>query len=227
MSHIVRTGRDGWPAEDLPGTVARPDWVRGPASDSGVAALGPMHRTIVAVDIVASTARTNPARAQMRQAMYSLLDEALTRSGIVERHRDRMVDRGDGALVLVHPVDQLPKTLLISTFVPTLSKLIYEHNEGTGASPLQLRAALHAGEIHYDSRGPFGEALDIACRLVDAPEFRNLTRHILAPLWLVVSDHFFQSVVKHGYSGIDDNSYLPIIRTDVGGCEHRGWLSVA
>ncbi|HEV8563187.1 MAG TPA: hypothetical protein VGR06_43280 [Actinophytocola sp.] len=55
-------------------------------------------------------------KARLRQVMYNLLDTALTRSGVAERHRDRTVDRGDGALVIVQPVDQVPKTLLINTF---------------------------------------------------------------------------------------------------------------
>ncbi|HEV8563188.1 MAG TPA: hypothetical protein VGR06_43285 [Actinophytocola sp.] len=85
---------------------------------------------------------------------------------------------------------------------------------------------MHAGEIHYDSRGPFGEALDIACRLVDAPELKQATRSTSAPLVLAVSDHIFQSVVRHRYSGIDDNAYQPLVRMDIGGREHRGWISV-
>ncbi|HEV2782290.1 MAG TPA: hypothetical protein VGX25_23105 [Actinophytocola sp.] len=178
------------------------------------------------MDIVESTARTNPARARLRQAMYCLLDEALTQSGIAERHRDRMVDRGDGALVIVHPVDQVPKTLLINAFIPALSELIAEHNADLAGCPLRLRASLHAGEIHYDSRGPFGEALDITCRLVDAPELKDAARHTSAPLVLAVSDHIFQSVIRHRYSGIDDDAYLPLVRMDIGGHDHRGWIYV-
>jgi GTP diphosphokinase / guanosine-3',5'-bis(diphosphate) 3'-diphosphatase len=33
----------------------------------------------------------------------------------------------------------------------------------------RLRVVLHAGEVHYDGNGCFGEALDIAFRLLDAP----------------------------------------------------------
>ncbi len=34
-------------------------------------------------------------------------------SGVRETHRDPLADRGDGILVLVHAVDEVPKTLLL------------------------------------------------------------------------------------------------------------------
>src|SRR6266545_1374399 len=84
----------------------------------------PHHRAIVLVDIEGSTARTNIGRAWLRQSMYDLLKRALRASRIAEHHRDPLIDRGDGVLVLIHPVQQVPKTVLLNIFVPTLSRLI-------------------------------------------------------------------------------------------------------
>lgn len=186
----------------------------------------PLHRTVVAVDIEGSTKRTNTARARLRHAMYGLLQRALEASGIAARHYDPMVDRGDGALLPIHPVDQVPKTLLLATFIPALCALLTEHNARAGEHWFRLRAALHAGEIHYDDRGPFGEDIDIACRLVDAPELKDKLRATTAPLVLAVSDDLYRSVIRHGYDGIDEAAFQPLLRLDIGGQRLRGWVYV-
>src|SRR6185503_8578224 len=107
----------------------------------------PLHRLIVVLDIEGSTTRTNSARGRLRRMMYTLFEEALRQCGISEDRHDPVIDRGDGALLLIHPVDQVPKTLLLGTFIPMLSELVAEHNEARQGYPFRLRAALHAGEI--------------------------------------------------------------------------------
>ena len=44
---------------------------------------------------------------------------------------------------------------------------------------------IHAGEIHFDGMGYFGEALDVAFRLLDAPRLKNRLRQVVTPLVLV------------------------------------------
>jgi class 3 adenylate cyclase len=186
----------------------------------------PHHRAIVSVDIEGSTGRTNPAKGHLRQVMYDLFEAALEACGITEEFRDPMVDRGDGVLVLIRPVDQAPKTLLLTTLVPTLSLLLREHNNQRPGDGLRMRAALHAGEVHYDRQGCFGEALDITFRLLDAPVVKSTLSHTEAPLVLVVSDDIYRSVIKHGYEGIDDRAFEQTVRVRVAGQQHRGWVHV-
>jgi class 3 adenylate cyclase len=186
----------------------------------------PRHRSIVAVDIEGSTARTNPARAQFRSALYDLLEAALHASGISEQHRDPLIDRGDGALVLIHPVDQAPKTVLLTTFVPTLSDLLAEHATQHPGERFRLRVAVHAGEVHYDSRGCYGEDLDLTFRLLNAPELKKKLRQSDAPLALVVSQDIHRSLIRHGYDGIDDSAFEPLVRVRMAGQRFRGWVHV-
>ncbi|HEU5470819.1 MAG TPA: hypothetical protein VFV67_09205 [Actinophytocola sp.] len=139
-----------------------------------------------------------------------------------------MLDRGDGAILAIHPVDHVPKTLLLTRFVPVLCALLAKHNE---AAPehgyrFRLRVALHAGEIHYDSRGLFGEDIDITCRLVDAPELKEKLRLTVAPLALAVSEGLYRSVIRHGYDGIDETAFEPLVRLDIGGRRQCGWVYV-
>lgn len=186
----------------------------------------PCHRAILAVDIEGSTTKTNPAKGQLRQAMYDLLDRALQAGGISERHRDPPIDRGDGALTLVHPVDQAPKTLLLSRVIPAFAALLLDHNRSQTGQQFRLRAAIHAGEVHYDSRGCFGESLDITFRLLDAPRVKATLRHSQAPLVLVISDEIYRSVVRHGYEGIDHRDFEPLIGPKVADQRLRGWLHI-
>lgn len=181
----------------------------------------PRHRSIIAVDAERSTERTNPAKAHLRNVMYELFEEALRRNAIAEYHRDDLVDRGDGAFVLVHPVDEVPKTVLLAGVVPTLAELLAD-----AGSPFRLRVVVHFGEIHYDRRGCYGEALDIAFRLLDAKDVKDRLRRTRSPLVLVVSDDLYRSVVRHGYDGIDSRGFSPGVRASIGGQDLHGWTHV-
>jgi class 3 adenylate cyclase len=186
----------------------------------------PRHRAIVAVDVEASTTRTNAAKVGLRQAMYDLLEQALDAAGIARRYRDPLIDRGDGVLALVHPVDQAPKTLLLNAVIPRLSELLADHRAHCPDQQFRLRAVVHAGEVHYDGRGVFGEALDIAFRLLDALEVKKRLLHTAAPLVLVASDDIYRTVIRHGYDGINDQAFEPLVRVHVAGQQHCGWVHV-
>ncbi|GAA3532273.1 hypothetical protein GCM10022222_14380 [Amycolatopsis ultiminotia] len=184
----------------------------------------PRHRAIVVVDIEGSTTRTNPARAELRAVLFDLLDEAFRAAGITDGSRDAFVDRGDGALCLVHPVDEAPKTVLLAAVVPALAVLLGRHADERPELAFRLRVALHAGEVHYDAHGPYGEDIDIACRLLDAPEVRRRLRNSSGPLALVVSHEIHRSVVRHGYAGIDRSAFTRVLHVRVGGQRRRGWI---
>lgn len=186
----------------------------------------PLHRAMVAVDIEGSTKRTNPARGQLRQVMYDLLEDAFVASGILEEHRHPLIDRGDGVLVLIRPVDQVPKTLLLNTFIPVLNELLAKYNVREPDSGFRLRAAVNAGEVHYGQRGPFGEAVDITCRLLDAQAVKDRLSDTKAPLVLVVSEYIYRSVIWHGYDGIDGRAFAPLVHLEIGGNPQSGWVCV-
>ena len=186
----------------------------------------PHHRAIVAVDIEASTSRTNPARAQFRHVLYDLLEAALLRSGITEEHRDPLIDRGDGILVLIHPVDQAPKTLLLTRVIPILSRLLERHAEEHPEDRIRLRAAVHAGDVHYDSMGCYGEDVDITFRLLNSPTLKKTLKQTTKSMVLVVSQDIHRSVIRHGYPGIDERAYLPLVHVQIAGHRLRGWVQI-
>ena len=88
----------------------------------------PQYRSIVAVDIERSTSRPNPIKGELRKKTYELFEGALRKAGVGKRHHDRFIDRGDGILALIRPVDQVPKALLLNRAVPALHQLLSEYN---------------------------------------------------------------------------------------------------
>jgi hypothetical protein len=191
----------------------------------------PHHRAIVALDIEQSTCRPDPVKAELRRTMYELFDAALRSAGIQRRHRDRFVDRGDGVLALIRPVHRAPKAILLNQAIPVLSRLLADYNAGLPRAVrpqqmLRVRAVVHAGEVTYDANGCFGEALDVAFRLLDAARVKRTLRTAGDPLILVVSEDIYRSVVRHGYDGIDRDAFRLMVRVQVGESRHCGWVQL-
>jgi hypothetical protein len=183
---------------------------------------------MLAVDIEGSTQRTNPIKEELRKQVYRLVIAALEIAGVSKEYYDPLIDRGDGVLILLRPVDEFPKPLLLSRLLPALVKLLVEYNGGLSSADqarmLRLRVVVHAGEVHYDKKGPFGDDLDLALRLLDAPRFKAHLRNGAAPLAVVASDHIYQSIIRHGYDGIDGDEFLPLVAVTVGFLRRKGWV---
>lgn len=189
----------------------------------------PRHRAIVAVDIEQSTSRPDMVKAELRRTLYDLFGQALRSAGIHRHHRDGFTDRGDGLLALIHPVDQVSKPVLLNRAVPALTQLLAGYNASLPRTSrphhqLRVRVVVHAGEVHYDSNGCFGEALDIAFRLLDAPGVKMALRAGTDPLTLVISGDIYQTIVRHGYDGIDPHAFRPLIRVHIAGHRYPGWV---
>lgn len=191
----------------------------------------PVHRSILAVDIEKSTSslRTNPIKEELRQEVYSVLESSMGVAGIRSAHCDPFTDRGDGIMVLVHPVDDVPKTRLLHPLVPVLQRLLTDRNQGLPEPErcqrqLRLRVVVHAGEVHFDGKGYFGDALDLAFRLLDAPRLKESLSCGPAPLVLAVSDVIYWSIVSQDYEGIPREAYQPGLRVTVAGRRRTGWI---
>ena len=188
---------------------------------------GPVHRLIFAVDIEGSTERTNIAKGKLRHSLYELLEQALEAAGIAAEHLEPFTDRGESVLILIKPHDEVPKTLVLGRLIPTLAGLLAEHNASVSQPELRmrLRAVVHAGEIHEDDKGFYGDNLDAAFRLLEASALKKALKDaVAAPLILVVSEEIYNGIVQQGY--LDDSSYRPLVRVKVGRRQRRGWAHV-
>jgi hypothetical protein len=177
----------------------------------------------MAVDVEGSTARTDTVKARLRRTLYELFEKSLRAAGITPDLHDALIDRGDGILALVHPVDQVPKTRLLDTVVPVLSSELTKHNRHIEHT-MRIRIVLHAGEVLYDPRGCFGEAIDLSIRLLDAPATKKHLRQTMEPFVLVVSDDIYRTVIRHGYLGIHNDAFAPLTHAHIAGRRHQGWL---
>lgn len=178
----------------------------------------PEQRTIVAVDIEGSTARSNLEKAKLRHAMYTLLGEALAACGITDDQRDPYHDRGDGVIMLVRPVAPDLCGQILGRGIQTLSERLAEHN--TTGPKFRLRAAIHSGEVCFDDFGFFGEDVDLTMRLLEAPGVKARLRETWAPLVLVVSDRVHHSLVRH------DARFKPLALVLMGKQNYAGWVHV-
>jgi len=168
-------------------------------------------------------------KAELRNKIYEIFDTALRSAGIQKRHRDRYIDRGDGFLALIRPVEQAPKALLLNHAIPALNRLLTDYNDSLPRSSrpqrqLRVRVVTHAGDVHYDTNGCFGEALDVAFRLLDAMPVKKALIETADPLVLVISGEIYSSVVRHGYDGIDQHAFHRLVRVQIAGRCYPGWI---
>ncbi len=122
----------------------------------------------------------------------------------------------------------MPKPILLTRLVPVLASLLCRYNAGNSTADrsrlLRLRSVVRAGEVHVDGNGYFGEDLDVAFRLLDAPDYKDYRRLTDEPLGVVVSDSIYWSIVRHGYEGLDARAFLRLVSVTVAGRDTRGWV---
>jgi hypothetical protein len=184
-------------------------------------------RVIVALDIEGSTSRPDAVKAELRTMLYELFDAALRSAGVSARRRDRFTDRGDGLLALIDPADQ---AVLVTLVIPVFSQLVAGYNAslpdpGGLDRRLRVRVVLHAGNIHDDDNGCFGEALDIAFRLLDAPRVKTALKAAQGPVLLVVSGDV-HNLVAPCFSGVTGRTTSRLVTVQVAGHEHQGWIHI-
>ena len=109
--------------------------------------------------------------------------------------------------------------MLLRRVIPAFGLLLAEHNAGRPPQrQLRVRVVVHAGTVFYDANGCFGETLDTAFRLLDAPRVKAALQAAQAPLVLVVS------------AGLDGSVHpgqaFPSVSVQVAGNQHEGRVSV-
>jgi len=156
-----------------------------------------MRQTIVVVDVARFT---DPARSMIHQravheGLYNVLQGAFAEAG-VNLGTCTVEDRGDGAMILVPPgvdnsklADQLPSRLVA---------WLRRHNAVHSAeAAIQLRVALHAGEVSQDGHGAVSQAVNFASRILEAPAAKSALALSTDVLALIASDTFYHDVIVH------------------------------
>jgi class 3 adenylate cyclase len=182
------------------------------------------HQTIVVVDVASFTSpdRTNLHQRAVREGLLKVLRDAFSEVGI--RLGDCTVeDRGDGKMILMPPGidngllgDQLPGRLVAG---------LRRYNAvSSDEAKIQLRAAFHSGEVYQDGQGVVGTAVNLAFRLVEAPEAKLMLKELPCVLALIASDDFYHDVIVHDPAA-DPYSYQTI-RVAVHDSSAVAWLRI-
>jgi hypothetical protein len=169
-----------------------------------------LHQTIVVVDVARFTGRTMNQQLAVREGLRNVLQGAFAEAG-VDLSTCTVEDRGDGKLILVPPVvddsqlaDQLPSRLVA---------WLYRHNAvHAPEAAIQLRVALHAGQVYQDGHGSVGQAVDLAFRILEAPAAKSALRSSTGVLAMIASDDFYRDVIVHEPAA-DPDSYQQILVT--------------
>lgn len=183
------------------------------------------HYWILVLDVESFSKRTDPVQRSVRAAMYDVLDEALAHAD-VEPSDVVAEDRGDGVLMLISSA--VPPVKLAGGLIRALNDGLAEKAVmHSAAHALRFRVALHQGLATPDERGWSGDAVNMACRLVDAQPLRDVLKAASeAHLAFITSDEVYQSVIRHGYRTVDPAAYRPLRFGIKGGSELTGWVMV-
>lgn len=153
------------------------------------------HKTILAVDAESFSERSNFHQVAARDGIYDALRGAFGKSGLPwdDCYRE---DRGDGLFVLIPP--EIPKNLLANPLPFELATALREYNASCPEeSRIRLRVAVNAGEVHHDSHGVAGSAINHTFRLLDAEPLRKALAESPGNIALIASEWFYNEVIRH------------------------------
>jgi hypothetical protein len=180
------------------------------------------HCAMFAVDIVAFGSRHDEdVQQHLREALYRIVEEACRIAGLPQAicHRE---DRGDG-LFLIAP-SCVSAEVILDPLASHLRAGLRRHNKLASVSAkIQLRMAVHAGQVRFDPHGASGRALIHLFRLLDAPEFKNSFTTAGTEFAVVTSHRLYDDVIQHGPGLIDPSLYRPITIA-LKETHARGWI---
>ncbi|WP_317445860.1 hypothetical protein [Streptomyces collinus] len=166
---------------------------------------GAVYKTLMSVDTRESGHYLDGAKRRMRARIYDLAHASFAAAGVAKSML-HLEDRGDGFIAAVDA--RIPPVRLLGTWLAEMHQRQRAGNEDL-ARRLGLRVGLHVGPVEHDEEGLSGHAMDLVCRLADAPVTRTVLEHSGRDLVLVVSDSLHHEVVRHGGRFVEPSAYRP------------------
>jgi hypothetical protein len=159
----------------------------------------------------------------MREALYRVLTDAFDRA-LLPWENCLHEDRGDGVLVIIPA--RMPSAMVVDPLVAHIRAGLRRHNRlSSDAAQIKLRVAVHIGEVHGDAHGLVGTAINHVFRLLDAEALKRALASSGADAALIVSNYFFDSIIRHGPDLIDPAAFQPVT-VAVKETRTRGWIHV-
>ena len=101
----------------------------------------------------------------------------------------------------------MPKVRLAASMLTQLGAALLRHNASCSArTRIRLRIALHAGEVHFDTHGVVGKAINHTFRLAETPALKAALLSSPGLLAIIVSDWFYDEVIRH-YPAAEPDAY--------------------
>ncbi|QFZ16990.1 hypothetical protein [Saccharothrix syringae] len=170
--------------------------------------LEPVSRSILVVDVEKSSDRVDTEKAVLRDALYRVLREGLDAAGL-PGGACRLDDLGDGVLAVVD-CEVLP---VLDPLLDVAVDALARHNAAVPPPGwLRLRFGVHFGLVARDSHGWVGDAMTTAFRVVNGAGVKAVLKAAeRAQSVVAVSDAVHESVVRHGYRGIQPSAYRRLV----------------
>ncbi|WP_035852096.1 nucleotidyl cyclase domain-containing protein [Kitasatospora azatica] len=168
-------------------------------------AVDAVYELVISVDVRRSSDYDDRGKTRMREQLYGILGQAFAAAGVPDSsvHRE---DRGDGVLAAI--AGSVPPARLLGVWLTEVHENLRRENPALLA-PLGLRIGLHIGPVTHDAVGISGAAVDLACRLADAQQARELLDQEQADLVVVASDRLYHEVITQGGRFIEPEHYAP------------------
>lgn len=148
------------------------------------------------IDIVGfgNDSRTTQNLIALRSGMRKAVAQAGGEAGIPWAELE-FQDTGDGILILAPWA--IAQNFFVGIFLSALAAELDRHNETHSRwEQIQLRLALHAGEVVRDENGTVGPSINRTQRLLDARPLKKALENSSAPLGVIMSEWFFHEVVR-------------------------------
>jgi hypothetical protein len=148
--------------------------------------------------------RTDSDRLLIREALFKMTQKAM--QGFPDA---RSEDRGDGFLTVVPPNASTARVL--DQLLNKLPAALQLHNstQGEGAR-FKLRLAVNVGPVVSHMDDVSGEAIIVAARLVEAPDFKDALTGSTASLGVIASPFVYETVIRHGSDPREVASYSQV-----------------
>lgn len=183
-----------------------------------------LHRTIMAVDIAGynNPSRTMAHLREVHEGLWRVLRTSFAETGI-PWDSCFVENTGDGAMILLPP--EIAKADLAAQLPNRMRDELrrYNHVHAVEAQ-VQLRMALHAGEVAQGSHGSISPAVSFTFRILDAPEAKAAQKEAKADLALIASDRFYNDVVVHDPAADPEGYHRIPVKVKVGEAPAFAWL---
>ncbi|MGA8668099.1 MAG: cyclic nucleotide-binding domain-containing protein, partial [Candidatus Dormiibacterota bacterium] len=177
--------------------------------------------TVFLTDVVdfGARSRTDSDRLLIREVLFKM-----TQAAMPDFPDAQSEDRGDGFLSVVPP--NAPTARVLDQLLSELPAALELHNSiQREPARFKLRLAVNVGPVTSHMNGVSGEAIIVAARLVEAPDFKKALARSTASLGLIASPFVYETVVRHGSDPREMASYAQV-KVEVKETETMAWMKL-